>query len=426
VAAKYAQKNNNRYECFDSIAMDSLITAAALALAAGDPLGALNRIALRDDPAALALRGIAMAQLGDLVRARALLKRAAAAFGPKEAMARARCVLAEAEIALAARDLKWPAKRLDGACATLTAHGDHINAAHGRILEVRCYLLTGRVDEAERSLATLDPAHLPPALKTMHDLIAAGIAMRRLHAAAARAALERAERSARQSNIPALQLEVEHGFKLLNAPSARLSANGQERLLSLEGVETVMASPALVIDACRNVVRDASIEVSLAGRPVLFVLARALAEAWPHDVARETLIQTAFNIGRIDDSDRVRLRVELGRLRAVLAGVADIRATRSGYAIAPQRAREVVVLSLPVDAAHAEILACLADGESWSSSSLALALGWSQRMAQRALNALAESGKVQGVGRGRSRRWVSLALPGFATTLLLPDLLLSQ
>ena len=137
--------------------MDSLITAAARALAAGDPLGALNRVALRDDGPALALRGIAMAQLGDLVRAKALLRRAARVFGPKEALARARCVVAEAEIALASRDLGWPAKALDAARATLEARGDRMNAAHARHLEVRRLLLIGRLDEAERKLADVDP-----------------------------------------------------------------------------------------------------------------------------------------------------------------------------------------------------------------------------------------------------------------------------
>src|SRR5467141_910025 len=160
--------------------MDSLITAAARALAAGDPLGALKRVALRDDAPALALRGIAMAQLGDLVRAKALLRSAARAFGPKEVVARARCVVAEAEIALVSRDLGWPAKALDAARATLEEHGDRVNAAHARYLEVRRLLLIGRLDEAERTLAELDPTPFPPASRAAHELVVAGIAMRRL------------------------------------------------------------------------------------------------------------------------------------------------------------------------------------------------------------------------------------------------------
>src|SRR5437667_47249 len=167
--------------------MDSLITAAARALAAGDPLGALNRVALRDDAPALALRGIAMAQLGDLVRAKAVVRSAARAFGPKEAVARARCVVAEAEIALVSRDLGSAAKALDAARATLEQHGDRVNAAHARYLEVRRLLLIGRLDEAERTLAELDPALFPPASRTAHELVVAGIAMRRLRTKAARA-----------------------------------------------------------------------------------------------------------------------------------------------------------------------------------------------------------------------------------------------
>src|ERR1700760_1922889 len=152
----YTQHRGGSVKC-DGIRMDSLITAAARALAAGDPLGALNRVALRDDAPALALRGIAMAQLGDLVRAKALLRRAARAFGPKEPVARARCVVAEAEIALASRDLGWPAKALDSARATLEAHGDRVNAAHARYLEARGLLFTEQLNKAERTLSEIGP-----------------------------------------------------------------------------------------------------------------------------------------------------------------------------------------------------------------------------------------------------------------------------
>src|SRR6476619_6757117 len=155
--------------------MDSLITAAARALAAGDPIGALKRVALREDAPALALRGIAMAQLGDLIRAKVLLRRAARAFGPREAVARARCIVAEAEIALVSRDLRWPAKALDAARLTLETYGDSANATHARHLEVRRLLLTGRLDEAERTLAELDPSPFPPASRTVHELVVAGI-----------------------------------------------------------------------------------------------------------------------------------------------------------------------------------------------------------------------------------------------------------
>jgi hypothetical protein len=400
--------------------MDSLITASARALAGGDPLGALKRVALRNDAPALALRGIAMAQLGDLVRAKALLKSAARAFGPREAVARARCVVAEAEIALVSRDLTWPAKALDAARATLEAHGDRVNAAHARNLEVRRLLLIGRLDEAERMLADLDPAPFPPASRAAHELVVAGIAIRRLRTKAAGAALARAEHAARQADIPALIAEVESAFLVMKTTAARLIARGEERPLLLEEVEALLASGALVVDACRNVVRDDRMVVSLATRPVLFALARALGEAWPGDVSRDTLVARAFRGKHADESHRARLRVEVGRLRAELAPLADVSATKRGFALAPRRAGEVVVLAPPVDEQHAAVLAFLADGESWSSSALAIALGASPRTVQRALEQLAAPGKVQSFGRGRARRWMTPPVPGFPTTLLLP------
>jgi hypothetical protein len=400
--------------------MDSLITAAARALAMGDPLGALKRVALRDDAAALALRGIAMAQLGDLVRAKALLRGAARAFGPKEAVARARCVVAEAEIALVSRDLSWPAKALDAARVTLEAHGDRMNAAHARNLEVRRLLLIGRLDEAERTLAELDPTPFPPPSRAAHELAVAGIAIRRLRTKAAHAALTRAEHAARAAGIPSLTAEVESAFLMLSTPAARLIARGEERPLRLDEVETLLGSGALVVDACRHVVRDASTVVSLATRPVLFALARALAEAWPADVPRSTLLARAFRAKHADESHRARLRVEIGRLRVELRMLAAVSATRQGFALTPRRAAEVVVLAPPVEEQHAAVLAFLADGESWSSSALALALGASPRTVQRALDQLAATGKVQSFGRARARRWMTPPVPGFPTSLLLP------
>jgi len=400
--------------------MDSLISAAARALAAGDPLGALNRIALRDDAPALALRGIAMAQLGDFLRAKALLRSAARAFGPKEAVARARCVVAEAEIALVSRDLGWPAQALDAARATLDAHGDRVNAAHARNLAARRLLLIGHLDEAEHALAGIDFAPFPPALQVACELIAAGIATRRLRTKAARAALARAGCAARNAGIPALAAEVENASLVLNTPAARLIARGNERFLLLEDVEALLTSKALVVDACRYAIRDASTVVSLARRPVLFALARALGEAWPGDVPRDALIRRAFRAKHADESHRARLRVEIGRLRAALRRLASVSATKQGFALAPRHATEIVVLARPVEEEHAAVLAFLADGEGWSSSALALALGASQRTVQRALDALAAAGKVQSYGRGRARRWMTPPLPGFTTTLLLP------
>jgi hypothetical protein len=400
--------------------MDSLIIAAARALAAGDPIGTLKRVALRDDAPALALRGIAMAQLGDLVRAKALLRRAARAFGPKEAVARARCVVAEAEIALVSRELGWPAKALDAARATLEAHGDRANAAHARTLKLRRLLLIGRLDEVEHALAQLDPAPFPPASRAALELVVAGVAIRQLRTKAARAALTRADRAAREANIPALTAEVENASLVLDKPAARLIAHGEERLLLLDEVEALLASEALVVDACRHVVRNKGMVVSLATRPVLFALARGLAEAWPADAPRGTLLARAFRARHADESHRARLRVEIGRLRVELRPLADVSATQRGFALAPRRAREVVVLAPPVEERHAAVLALLADGESWSSSALAIALGTSPRTVQRSLDSLVAAGKVQWFGRGPARRWMTPPVPGFPTSLLLP------
>lgn len=402
--------------------MDSLMTAAARALAAGDPLGALNRIALRDDAPALALRGIAMSQLGDFVRARTLLRGAARAFGPRESIARARCAVAEAEIAIVSRDLGWPARALDAARRVLDAHGDVVNAAHARYLIARHHLMTGQLDDAERTIAGVDTAPLPPALHAAHELVLAGIAMRRVRSAQAHEALTRAAAAARQADVPALVAEVESAMQVLQTPVARLLARGTEQPLRLDAVERWFASDALIVDACRMTVRRGAEIVALARRPVLFALARALGQAWPHDVPRDTLIATAFRMRHADDTHRARLRVEIGRLRKALATIATIRATPHGFAMAPldEVEGEIVVMTHPVEQAHAAVLACLADGESWSSSALALALGTSQRTVQRALDALADAGKVQPVGAGRARRWMTPSAAGFATALLLP------
>jgi hypothetical protein len=400
--------------------LDSLITAAARALAAGDPLGALKRVALRNDAPALALRGIAMAQLGDFARAKTLVRNAARAFGSRESLARAKCVVAEAEIALASRDLSWPSKALEAARVTLEQHGDHMNAAHARYLDIRRLLLIGRLNDAERLLMDVDPTDLAPATQAVHELIVAGLSIRRLKTKDARAALTRAQRAAIHARIPALSAEVEHAARVLDTPASRLIAQGNERPLLLEEVEALLASKSLIIDACRYEVRESDTVISLSTRPVLFSLARALAEAWPGDVTRDALVKRAFGLKVADESLRARLRVEVGRLRAKLRPIANVTATKDGFTLAPRHAREIFVLARPVEDEHADVLAFLADGESWSSSALALALGASQRTVQRALDSLAAAGKVQSFGHGRARRWMTPPLPGFTTTLLLP------
>ncbi|MBS0388297.1 MAG: helix-turn-helix domain-containing protein, partial [Proteobacteria bacterium] len=397
--------------------------AAARSLAAGDPIGALKRVALRRDAPALALRGISMAQLGDFKRARALLRGAARGFGPRNAVARARCQVAEAEAALAARDLAWPAKAIDAARAVLEARGDLANAAYARLLQARRLLLIGRIDEAESTLRRLDASRLSPALRTVHELVAAGIATRRLHIRAARAALARATDAAIHARIPALMAEVETALRALNAPAARLIAHGSVRTLPCDEVETLLASEALVIDACRLCVRSSGAVVSLATRPVLFALARALAEAWPDALGRGALIAQAFRQKRVDESLRVRLRVEIGRLRRLLQSLAGIDATAEGFQLVPRGVADVAVLALPSEEDDAAVLALLGDGESWSTSALALALGTSQRTIQRSLESLAAAGKVQFLGHGRARRWTVRQLPAFTTSLLLPSAL---
>ena len=269
-------------------------------------------------------------------------------------------------------------------------------------------------------LGDFDPTPFTPALRTIYELVNAGIAIRRLQTRAARAALDRAEVVARQAGIPALTAEVESVRHILNTPAARLIARGEERPLLLEEVEALLSSKALVIDACRNVARDSRTVVSLVTRPVLFALARALGEAWPGDVPRDQLLARAFGARFVDESHRMRLRVEVGRLRKMLRPLADISATKRGFVLAPGRAREVSVLAQPVEDENGAVLAFLADGESWSSSALAIALGTSQRTVQRALDTLAAAGKVQSYGRARARRWITPPVPGFTTTLLLP------
>ncbi|MPQ67538.1 MULTISPECIES: helix-turn-helix domain-containing protein [unclassified Pseudomonas] len=400
--------------------MDAMIMAAARLLASGDVLGALKRVALRDDGPGLALRGIAMAQLGELVRARALLKLAVRAFGSQEAVARARCIVAEAEIALVSRDLAWPVKALADARAVLEGHGDRLNAAHARHLEARRLLLTGHLGQAERLLDALEPRLLAPPLRAAYELACAGIAIRRLHTAAARAALQRAENAAHEAGIGVLTAEVESASQALKIPAARLITGGEARLLLLEEVEQLFASAALVVDACRYAVVEGHTQVSLTTRPVLFALLRALAESWPGAVSRQVLIARAFRGKEADESHRVRLRVEIGRLRGEIHAFAQVRATGEGFVLMPRQAHEVVILAPPVEERHGSLLALLADGEAWSSSALAIALGSSPRTVQRALEALATTGKVQAFGRGPACRWTLPSVPGFPSTLLLP------
>jgi len=400
--------------------MDSLIAAAARALVAGDALGALKHVALREDPPALALRGIAMAQLGEHPRARELLRRAARGFGAHEELARARCVVAEAEVALAMRDLRGSPRTLAAAAATLEARADRSNALQARLIAVRRLLLLGRLDEAASALARLDARFLPPSLLAVAELAAAEVALRSLRTAPAQAALARAHDAAKRAGVPALLAEVADARAVLDRPAARRLHAGHGQPLRLGEVEALFASDALVLDACRRGLRAGTTWLPLARRPVLFELARALAEAWPGDVDRHALIVRVFPTRRHNETHRARLRVEIGRLRALVAPLARIEASARGFALMPVGERDVVVLMPPIDGDQASLQALLADGAAWSTSALALALGASQRTVQRALVELEAAGRVRSIGQARAQRWLSPPLGGFTTNLLLP------
>ncbi|MFJ2992631.1 helix-turn-helix domain-containing protein [Pandoraea sp. NPDC087047] len=400
--------------------MDSLIAASARALAAGDPLGALRRVALRDDPPALAVRGIAMAQLGDFPRARDLLKRAARGFGAHEALARARCVVADAEVALAMRDLGGSPRSLQAAAALLAGHGDTSNAMLARLIAARRLLLLGKLDAAAQALHEAALPDVPARHVAVHALSVAELALRTLRIADARNAIARAQTAAAAADVPALSAEIDTLREALARPAARLRQHGREHTLCLEDVAVLLHSDTLVVDACRRGVGTGNIWRPLARRPVLFALALQLASAWPGDVDRETLIADAFRLHRPDETHRARLRVELGRLRAVLKGVAEINATPRGFALRNTGTNAVAMLLPPIDGERASLLALLADGAAWSTSALALALGASQRTVQRALGELEAQGRVRAIGRARARRWMAPPLTEFTTILLLP------
>jgi len=401
--------------------MDSLITASARSLASGDVLGALKHVALRDDPPALALRGVAMARLGDFPKARELLRRAARGFGAHEELARARCVVAEAEVAMAMRDFAAAPRALAAALAVLEAHGDYGNALQARLIAARKSLLLGRLEAAAAELSRLDMRALTPALAAVAHLAAAELAMRSLRPVPARAALAHAQAAAARSGVPELLAEVMEAAAALQRPAARQhAASTAQALVSLDEVAALLASGTLVLDACRRGLGCGGTWRPLARRPVLFALARTLAEAWPGDAGRDLLIERAFNTCRPDQTHRARLRVEIGRLRALVKGLANIEATPIGFAMRPLDGSALALLEPPIDGEQASLLALLADGAAWSTSALALALDASQRTVQRALAELEAEGRVRSIGNARTRRWLAPPLAGFTTILLLP------
>jgi tetratricopeptide (TPR) repeat protein len=399
--------------------VDSVLAAASQALSRGDPLAALRCVALRNDPAALALRGVSMAQLGEFAAARKLLSRAGRAFRGRDAGAQARCLAAEAEVALECRDLGAARTGFERAIPLLESAGDHGNAWFCRLQLARRLVLLGRLRDAGVALSQLRRRGLPPPRHALAELLAADVAVRRARPDDARVALDRALAAARASGIPALMADVRRALDDLEAPVGRLFERGAERLVTLRDVARVTASPDVLVDTCRREIRQGATTVSLFRRPVLLAIAATLGESWPGAAARETLIRRAFGRLRPTESVRVRLRVEVGRLRRALAPISEVNATTGGFVLAPRAGRAVRVLHPPTDGNAGLLLALLSGGEPWSTKSLAEALGTSTRTVQRTLLDLETNGKVRGIGSGRARRWAAAGLPGFATSLLL-------
>jgi hypothetical protein len=360
-----------------------------------------------------------MAQLGEFAAARKLLSRAGRAFRGKDAGAQARCLAAEAEVLLESRDLGAARRGFERAIPLLESAGDHGNAWFCRLQLARRLVLLGRLRDAGVALSLLRRRGLPPPRHALAELLAADIAVRRMRPDDARVALDRALAAARASGIPALVADVRRALDDLEAPVGRLFERGAERLVTLRDVARVTASPDVLVDTCRRQIRQATTTVSLGRRPVLLAIAAALGESWPGDAAREALIRRAFGRLRPTESVRVRLRVEVGRLRRALAPIAEVNATAAGFVLAPRAGRAVRVLHPPTDGNAGLLLALLSGGEPWSTTSLAEALGTSRRTVQRALLDLETNGKVRGAGSGRARRWAAAGLPGFATSLLL-------
>ncbi|MBV1861015.1 MAG: helix-turn-helix domain-containing protein [Nannocystaceae bacterium] len=382
----------------------------------GDPLGALDLVALREDAVSLALRGTAMAQLGEFASARTLLVRARDAGGP---LAAARCVVALSEVEVALRELTTDIRPLEHALVELRRAGDEQNANLARLVLARRALLLGRLSEAVAYCGLDDAAGVPPRIRVLMELLLAEIEMRRTRASTARRALSRAAEALELAPVPALCTELEDGWRRLGQPVARLMRAGARTDVDLASVEDLNTQPLLVVDACRRVARTQECSVALSRRRVPFDLLQALAVSWPGSAPRDELIRSTFGARRIQDSDRVKLRVEIGRLRALVSAVAQVEPTVHGYMLRPH-AEAVVVLSPPFDGAAASLRALLADGAAWSASALAAALGVSVRTAQRTLHELAEEALVLAVGSGRTTRWVLAPSMVFRTPLLLP------
>jgi tetratricopeptide (TPR) repeat protein len=398
------------------MAMEAPLTAAARALARGDALSALKWLGRRTDAPARAMRGAALSQLGEFARAKAQLRAALRALGPADGLLRARCLAAEAEIALALGDLRWSAEPVARAIAELHAAGDARNAAYLQLVAARAALRLGRPAEAERLVrhARFSPA--APLERTFAELVRVELAAKRGDPGLLMSALANAVAAAERAAIPALVSEVARIRDHYEGPTAVITSRGQARIASFCEVCALGRSAEVVIDGGGRELRSSGEQVTFARRPVLFELLRVLADAWPGAVSRDALIARVFGARRPNESHRIRLRVEVGRLRKVVRPRLGVVAKGPGYALS---ATAAVVLVMPLEESPASrLLSLMHGGEAWSASSLALALDVSERTVQRSLRDLHSAGKVGPTGNGRGRRWVRLfEIP---TDLLLP------
>ncbi|TPV95140.1 MAG: helix-turn-helix domain-containing protein [Myxococcales bacterium FL481] len=401
--------------------MDSAVSFAARALMAGKPLEALDQVALRDDAPALALRGAAMAQLGELPRARVLLRRAVGAFSAAERLARARAELALAEVAFALREFSV-LEGLPGTIAELEARGDRGNASHARLLRSRYLVLCGRLADARSELDRTPADHAHPLARAIYGLTQAELSIRAVAARRAQHELDAALAAAEALGVHALGAEIRRLRAGLYQPAARRWVVDHAVDADLFAVEEALNSPAVVVNACRREVWYRGACGSFVRRPVLFELLVALAKRWPHVVAREELLAAVFGGDERNESWRERLRVEVGRLRTKFAKFGGIEPVDGGYRLSVPAPREVRLLLPPFDGEHAAVVALLDDGRPWSSTALAEALNLSQRSVQRALAELADEGRVYSLGEARAKRWLIRSSSETTTALLLPQL----
>lgn len=397
-------------------APDALLDAAR-ALAGGDPLRALTGVGRDDSPRGLTLRGIAYAQLGDLELARTALEQAVGRADDDPLLAaRARAALVEVELGSGAPAQAARAAR--AAADALERLGDARNAAMQRLVLARAEVLLGRLNEARRAVEAVLAGDLGPDLRAVASLVQAEIAVRALHPSDARAALARAREAMARAPHQLLARTVEALEHELARPVASIWRAGAPVDADLFAIESLARGHVLLVDACRRLALAGRVTIPLARRPVLFALLLELARAWPAAVARDDLAARAFAVGRVNASHRARLRVELGRLRRLMDGLAAAPvASEDGYVLASER--DVAVLLPPTDDEAARLGLLLRDGAAWSAQALADHAGVSRRTAQRALQLLVERGVVVRTGKGKDVRYTRPGAPIASRMLLL-------